>query len=385
MQRYDIILAGGGAAGLSLACHLVHSPLCEHSILIVDQDTKEQDDHVWCFWADQPTLFDEIISRSWDRLRVAGEGFTKTLDLGSYRYNMIRGNEFYRFARRILSAHPNVEFVQGHVERIDDGTEDARVWVDGKAFDGTWVFDSLFRWSDLRQSVARDHTLQQQFKGWEVETPAAAFDPPVATFLDFRTPQRHGLRFMYLLPLSDHQALLEYVLCAADSTSRETCEGALRVYLAGVLGLATYRIVREEQGISPLTDRPFPRRTGRHVMAIGVIGGMIKPSTGYAFMRIQQDSAAIVRSLVERGHPYHVPRGPRRYRYFDAVMLDILERHGEWAAPILLALFRHNSAPRVLRFLDEAATPGENLVMVPSLPPRLLLQSARNIGVLCRI
>jgi lycopene beta-cyclase len=102
-------------------------------------------------------------------------------------------------------------------------------------------------------------------------------------------------------------------------------------------------------------------------------------------MRIQQDSAAIVRSLVEHGHPYHVPRRPRRYRYFDAVMLDILERHGEWAAPVLLALFRHNSAPRVLRFLDEAATPAENLVMVPSLPSRLLLQSARNIGLLGRI
>ena len=51
----------------------------------------------------------------------------------------------------------------------------------------------------------------------------------------------------------------------------------------------------------------------------------------------------------------------------------------------LVALFRHNAAPRVLRFLDEATTPGENLVMVPSLPPRLLLQSARTIGMLGRI
>lgn len=33
---YDFIIAGGGAAGLSLAYHLMRSPLRERSILIVD-------------------------------------------------------------------------------------------------------------------------------------------------------------------------------------------------------------------------------------------------------------------------------------------------------------------------------------------------------------
>jgi lycopene beta-cyclase len=37
MQHYDLIIAGGGAAGLSLAYHLLLSPLRNRSILIVDK------------------------------------------------------------------------------------------------------------------------------------------------------------------------------------------------------------------------------------------------------------------------------------------------------------------------------------------------------------
>jgi lycopene beta-cyclase len=48
------------------------------------------------------------------------------------------------------------------------------------------------------------------------------------------------------------------------------------------------------------------------VLAIGVNGGRIKPSTGYAFSRVQADSEAIVQSLLTHGHPFALPAGPAR-------------------------------------------------------------------------
>ena len=69
---HDIIIAGGGLAGLSLACHMVRSPLRDRSILIVDRDPKKQNDRTWGFWSNTPTLFDSVIWRSWDQLQVAG-------------------------------------------------------------------------------------------------------------------------------------------------------------------------------------------------------------------------------------------------------------------------------------------------------------------------
>ena len=57
-NHYNFILAGGGAAGLSLAVQLASSPLKDQSILIIDRDRKQANDRTWCFWARTPTLLD---------------------------------------------------------------------------------------------------------------------------------------------------------------------------------------------------------------------------------------------------------------------------------------------------------------------------------------
>ena len=385
MKSYDVIIAGGGAAGLSLAYHLVHSPLCGRSILIVEKDAKDQNDRTWCFWTDKATLFDSIVSRSWSQIQVLGERFEKTLDLHTYRYKMIRGIDFYRFARQALSACPQVEFLQGNVEMIEDGEQEASVLVDGQQYTGTWVFDSLFNWSAFKPDQDRYYYLQQQFLGWEIVTPEQAFKPQVATFLDFRAPQEKGMHFFYVLPFSERHALVESVLCTAAPISWEACEQALRKYLATGLGIKEYCIGREERGISPLTDWPFPRQSGRRVMTIGTLGGRVKPSTGYAFLRMQEDSSAVVRSLLKMGHPFGVPDSPRRYRFFDSVMLEIMTHHGERIGSIFTTLFKRNPTERIFRFLDEVASPWENCLMIPSLPPQLLLQALLRLDAVRRV
>jgi lycopene beta-cyclase len=385
MKPYDIILAGGGAAGLSLAYHLARSPLRNRRVLIVEQEAKDQNDRTWCFWTDRPTLFDGIVYRSWSQLRVLFEHFEKQLALHTYRYNMIRGIDFYRFARQTVAVQPHVDFLQGRVERIEDGEHHVSVLVDGQNYAGAWVFDSLFNWSAFQPDPAHYHVLKQQFKGWEIETPENVFNPQAATFLDFRTPQQQGMYFFYVLPFSERHALVESVLCTTTPISWKACEEALRVYLDTILQVKTYCIRREERGVSPLTDWPFPRQTGRRIMAIGTHGGRVKPSTGYAFMRMQEDSSAIVRSLLEVGHPFRVPAGPRRYRFFDSVMLEIMAHHGERIESIFMALFKHNPAERVFRFLDEAASLWENCLMIPSLPPQLLLQALLRLDALGRV
>jgi lycopene beta-cyclase len=370
---------------LSLAYHLVRSPLCDCSILIVEKEAKDQNDRTWCFWTDRPTLFDDIVYRSWSQLQVLGEHEASTLDLHTYRYKMIRGIDFYRFARQTLSVYPHVEFLQGKVERIEGGDQEARVLIDGQSYTGRWVFDSLFNWAEFKPDQAHYHSLKQQFKGWEIETPGKAFNPQVATFFDFRTPQEQGMHFFYVLPFSECHALVESVLCTTAPLSWEACEQALSVYLDTVLSIKAYSIRREERGMSPLTDRPFPRRIGRRIMSIGTLGGRIKPSTGYAFIRMQEDSSAIVRSLLRVGHPFSVPPGPRRYRFFDSVMLEIMAHHGERIQPIFTALFEHNPAERIFHFLNERASLWENLLMAPSLPPQLLLQALLRLDALHRV
>ena len=380
MSQYDFIIAGGGAAGLSLAYHLLHSPLRDRSLLVVDKDAKERNDRTFAFWADRPTPFDDVVYRSWNQLRFAGDSLEKVIPLGDFRYQMIRSIDYYQFVRGDLSTHPNVKLLQGRVDRIDDGDEGARVWVEDQAYSGQWVFDSRFSLPNSRPEPNRHHHLCQHFKGWVVETPGRAFDPQIATFLDFRTPQKNEMRFFYVLPFSERQALVEFVLFSPDD-----CNQALKDYLADTLGITEYRVVAREGGINPLTDAPFPRKLGRRIMAIGTLGGMVKPSSGYAFTRIQADSAAMVRSLLQKGHPFDVPASPRFYRTCDALMLHVMARHGAQIKPIFSAMFRNNPIERIFRFLDEATSLWENLVMMASLPPRLFVQAWFELKILGRV
>lgn len=376
MQHYDFIIAGGGIAGLSLAYHLVQSPLRDRSILIVDKCAKTRNDRTLCFWANQPTLFDEITYRSWRQLQVVGDAFAMTTDLRDYHYSMIRGIDFYRFVQQALSAYPNVTLMQGVVNSIADGPDAACVTVGGQTFSGTWVFDSIVKPSELYIYEKGISPLRMYAKGWEIETARPAFDPQRATLMDFRTAQCAETRFFYVLPLSERRALVEFTAFSTDRFSHQDYEQALKAYLATTLGLEVYRILSEEIGMIPMLEGTFQHRKGRHVLTIGTKAGRVRPTTGYGFMRIQHDSAAMVRSLLRHGHPFAIPADAGYYRWLDRVMLKVIAGHGDAMKSIFSALFKHNPLRRILRFLDEAASPWEIVALVASLPPWLFVRMA---------
>ena len=294
----------------------------------------------------------------------------KTIDLSGYRYQMIRGIDFYRFVRERLSARGNVEFVQGRVDHIEDDEDSARVSVTNDTYWGKWVFDSRFHLADFKPDSSHAYHLRQHFQGWWIEAPQAAFEPRRATLFDFRVAQENGLRFFYALPLSEQHALVEYVSLSRDDSDRE-----LKNYVEHTLGVHDYRVIAREGGVNPLTDYAFPRRVARRVMTIGTPGGRIKPTSGYAFARIQRDSAAIVDSLRRRGHPFDVPRDSRYFRLCDSLMLQLMSRRDDQMKSILITLIENNPIERVFRFLDEATSPLENLALMTSLPPTPFLKA----------
>lgn len=385
MTHYDFILAGGGAAGLGLAYQLAHSPLGHCSMLVVDKDPKDRNDHTWCSWIAGPAIFDDIAYRVWDRVRFVGENLDTIIPLAPYRYRMIRAIDYYRFVRQSLSARGNMDFRLGTVEGIQDGAEQVQVTVHGQTYTGSWAFDSRFVAEEFPPHLPGHQYLKQHFKGWEIETPQAAFDPQTPTLFDFRTPQHHEMRFFYILPFSEHRALVEYTLFSAELLPSAEYDHALRAYIGEVLGLADYRIVAEEVGNIPMTDHPFPRRVGQRVMTIGTRGGRVKPSTGYSFLRAQEDAAAIVQSLQEVGHPFRVPPDSRRYRYLDSVMLQVMDRQGHRMKGIFTDLFRHNPIDRLFRFLDERGSVWENVLIMTSVPPGPFLRAWLRLKVLRRV
>jgi lycopene beta-cyclase len=370
MKRYDFIIIGAGASGLSLACHLAASPLRDRSILIVDKSLHTHANKTWAFWekAKHPPgalmPFDGVALHSWRQLLVATPRRRLALHTGPYRYKAIRSEDFYPYAHRRLSEFANIEFLEGDVDAAEEAEDGARICVEGNEYEGQWVFDSIFRLPGFHPAQ-RYRYLKMQVQGWEIETDRPAFDKQIATFLDFRTlqPSRSsggGVNFLYVLPYHERYALVEHVACipANQRLMREREEEQmLKNYIERTLGIKGYTVLREEQGVNPMTNYPFARRRSRHVMAIGIAGGMLKPSTGFAFARIQRDSQAIVRSLLKHGHPFDVPRTEWPYRLFEPIMLWLMAKHGQMVGSMLGILFKVGRTHKILSFLDEKGMP----------------------------
>jgi lycopene beta-cyclase len=387
MNSYDFIIAGGGAAGLGLAYQMAMSNLRDRSILIVDRDRKESNDRTWCFWANQPTRFDHLVYRVWDQVEVVSDNFHRVYNLRPYQYRMIRGIDFYQGVKEALAEFPQVTFMHDRVNAVEDSKDrkNALVTINDTEVEARWAFDSIFKPSDFFRGPKQYHYLKQHFKGWEIETPVDTFDPRVVTLFDFRTPQKGCMRFFYILPLSKRRALVEYTLFSADLLKTHEYDRAIADYIENVRKIPNYRIESVENGIIPMTDRPMKRRLSERVMAIGTKGGIIKASSGYGFLRMQNDGRQIVRSLETYGNPFHIPASPWRYKLFDTLMLQVMYRQGGQMKSIFTQLFKNNSIQDIFRFLDETAPFQENLRILASLPSQPFIKALFKVKLLGRI
>lgn len=385
---YDYIIAGGGMAGLSLGWYLSKSDLPFSRVLLLDREQKTKNDRTWCFWSLDDPGFASIVHKRWACIDFKSETFSKRIDLGDFRYRMVQGIDFYAFVLRELSFDKRFEFKYGNVEIVRDSPDGsyAEVMFEGQHLSAAYVFDGLFLPKEFRVDELRYSFLKQHFYGLNIRARRPVFDPECPTLFDLRIRQAGAFRFMYILPESAHEGLVEYTFFSDKVIDKPEYLAGLKTYIENSLGLSEseYEILEEESGIIPMTDQPFRRRTGKRVLTIGSKGGRVKASTGFAFWRTQRDSIAIVESLRTTGAPFSIPQAPNRYRAFDAMLLHILKHDPETAVRIFSVLFERNPIERIFRFLDEDGTLPENLKLMTSVPPLPFISAWMNL-VLRRI
>lgn len=377
MKQY--LIAGGGMAGLSLAWHILHeTPDPENiQLTIIDREAKNTNDRTWCFWHQGQAPFAEIAVHDWSELLFTSPGYTADIKLEPWHYSMVRGIDFYTRVQTWLLASGRVRMVRGSIRSILDGPDQARVELDlaggdkpvTETFVGDFVFDGTFHPSEYSVPPGY-HDLKQHFRGWFVETDRDVFTPNRPTMFDLHFPQDTGFRFMYVLPSGPRKALVEMTWFSKDVLNATEYDRDIEAWLRDrhALGPGDYRIGETEQGVIPMTDKPFPRRLGERIMTIGTKGGRVKASTGFTFYRTQKDCLAIARKLARGESPFSIPKDPLRYRVFDTMLLHILHRSPARAAQIFSVLFRKNPIGRLFRFLNEEGTWPENLALMWSVP-----------------
>jgi lycopene beta-cyclase len=376
VHQADIIIAGGGLAGLTLALECTRDPFfASMRVVILERDDKQKNDRTWCFWADKNEPLPPVVYKSWSNCRFYNYGFEKQLAITPYQYHMIRGIDFYRWAKQTLAEKKQVTWVKTDIQSID--TEAGVVQTDMGAFHGTWVFNSALRLTIEQPTTDTRYThLLQHFKGWVLRTKAPVFDPATVTLMDYRVPQLGDTRFVYVLPFSPTEALVEYTVFSPELDEPALYDRALTAYLQDNLGITEFDIQETEFGVIPMANTPFPTQEGK-VWHIGTAGGFVKGSSGYAFLRTQRKIRAFVEEWARLGAPSaHPLKSTWRFRFYDSVMLRVLEQGAVPGHKFFTSLFQKLPADLVWRFLDEDSTFAEELRMMSAPPTWPFLQTA---------
>jgi len=359
MKHFDYIIAGGGCSGRSLAVRLLPYLKATHKqVLLVDNITKKANDKTWCFWEEQPDLFEPVVCKKWKHLSFSSSITDQESPIYPYEYKMIRSADFYTYTDKILAEHPHITILKGTVENLYTENELAYAIIDGQKYSSDYTFSSIPQVQTKK--TERYQYLLQHFLGWIIETEKAIFDTERATLMDFNTSQKAGTSFVYVLPLNSKRALVEYTVFSEQLLTGKDYTDALKDYITQQLECKNYTIEEREYGIIPMSDHPVQSQKGR-IIYLGTAGGFTKASTGYTFRFIQKHTTAIVEQLLKSGTPHVSSVFPKRFRTYDATLLHLLASGRVSGEEIFSTMFQKNKATQILKFLDNETTLTEEL------------------------
>lgn len=370
VKQYDYIFFGTGCATLSIVMRMIAiGKFSDKKILLIDKDDKKKNDRTWCFWEDGECFFEKIVHNKWKHLSFKVDDKNIPLNISPYQYKMIRGIDFYQYCFSVINAHANIDVVNGNIS-FADGTpffNEEKLQLKKTAF----LFNSIHALGKPQQG---EFYLLQHFKGWIIETTENYFDDSKATLMDFRVAQEYGTTFVYVLPLSERRALIEYTLFTEELLAQSEYTAALNDYISTFLKLKNYKITEEEYGVIPMTNAVFPGYE-KGMYHIGTAGGSTKASTGYTFRFIQKQADAIVEELVNGKKIVKLQRTRKRFQFYDSTLLHILSKRLLGGKEIFSILFEKNRAAVVLKFLDNETSISEEIKLLNSLPKKIFIKA----------
>ena len=356
----DIVILGAGCAGLSLAYHLLERGV-DRSIVLLDPRTSYERDRTWCFFTGRPHPFEALTSHRWSRWRVRDRRWIER-SAPSITYQHLPADTFYQ---RCLARLGDRVRLGVEAFSVRERANSVEIETSAGPFEARLVLDSR---PSRSRAAPGEITLLQHFEGWHVCAERPAFDPSVATLMDFAAPQDHAIHFVYVLPYSPTEALVEATFFGGAVLDGEGYQRAIERYLRRELGLDRWTVLRRERGVIPMSTADTPIRASERIYRIGLPGGMAKPSTGYAFQAIQRFSAELAQRLDRDTLPE--PPEPRawRARSLDAIFLSYLSRYPERAPATFATLFEKVDPAVLVRFLSDDASPADCLRVMSALP-----------------
>ena len=340
-QRRPVRILGDGCAALSLAARADELP--EHDITLVrPAGAPAASEHIWGFWGGAGLETATGLARaSWSRWAIATQTGRVVMTSAARPYFALRRSDW--------TSHCQARAAAAGVAILDQAATPA---PDAQHFDS-------------RPPPVPRGMMLQHFIGLEVRAPTPVFDPGTAILMDFRVDQSQGMHFIYLLPFSATEALVESTLFSPERCEESFYLEAIESYLASHFDLHGFETVRRERGVIPLARLP---QRDPALPGIGGNGGAIRPSSGYAFVFIQKQIDRAIAAMGDGGRLAF--RTPHRAvdLWMDAVLLTVLRHWPERAPELFLRMGRALDGDEFARFLSGEADWPLRLKVVMAMP-----------------
>ncbi len=373
VDHFDYAILGAGCSGLSLAVELMKTVPKETRVVIIDPRESFTMDRIWCFWNTVPHGFEAAVTHHWNRWRVRLGGNDVTHESLHYSYQYLPSDRFYAAALRVIHGFPSADLrLKTRALGLLESSDRVHIQTDREDLTARVVFDGR----NTPESHINRGCLLQHYAGQRIRTRAPVFDPGIMTLMDFDVTQRYGITFVYLLPFSETEALVEPTVFSRFPLGTGIYTGLIRRYLKRRFDVDHFDVGFQEAGVIPMSATITPPTSFGRVIPIGTAAGVVKGSTGYGFLAIQQWCRAVVESVVGRSSgPPRLPRS-RLSSSLDRIFLAFLESNPKRAPEVFQRLFQRVPAERLVRFLSDQPKAMDVAAVVTSMPTLPFIQQA---------
>lgn len=290
-----MVILGAGLSGLLTAwrCLELNPKL---KITLIDANSEIAGDHTWSFnLNDIDTELQKwvrpFIAHQWDAYDVKFPTRQRTLNITYCTGN----SETLKSCVRPLIDSGRLSLKLN--SRVQDIGEDIVFLEGGEEIQSALILDARGFEPNPERYLG-----YQKFVGHVIRTEQPhGVERPI--IMDATVPQLGGYRFVYCLPYSDTELLVEdtYYADGADMKSQEV-DARIRDYIESQLNITSYEVARRETGILPITIAIKPDVYAP--MSIGIRGGYYHAVTGYSFpdaAKVADKLAHQILSLVNGG------------------------------------------------------------------------------------
>ena len=376
-KKYDYIFAGAGVSACLVLLELHRQNLLhQKNILLIDPTLHNTNDKTFCFWANEQDTILEIlspfISHSWSHIQISD---TKVDNISPLTYNHIESISLYQEIEKLEKIY-SWDRLYCAVDNISRNNTGAYVSTKELLYYADIVFDSR---TPIYLSKEHFQThIYQSFIGWTIQINKPLFDVDTFRMMDFNIEQNNSTQFVYVLPFTSSQALVEITRFGSDLIQKQSAEQILDHYIKEQFG--EYSIIDREQGCIPMSNVKIDNEIKQDIILLGARNYLTKPSTGYTFKSMFYHANNIVDNIflsqdINSLNKEYTQMSKGRFAFYDSLLLHILYTKPHLGKPIFQSLFSGVDTKHILRFLDEKTSLTEDILLFTALPWTPFLQA----------